>query len=74
MHDYAEKLKDPRWQKKRLEVFSRDQWTCRLCDAKDKSLNIHHIFYIKGFEPWDYPSGLLITLCCDCHEFPGSRE
>jgi len=26
---YKEKLLDPRWQKKRLEVLERDGWACR---------------------------------------------
>ena len=24
---YSDKLKDPRWQRKRLEIFERDNWT-----------------------------------------------
>jgi 5-methylcytosine-specific restriction endonuclease McrA len=26
---YAEKLKDPRWQKKRLQILERDNWQCQ---------------------------------------------
>lgn len=65
--EYLEKLKDPRWQKKRLEIFERDKWTCRDCEAKDKTLHVHHIIYIPGKDPWDIPSGFLVTLCEDCH-------
>lgn len=64
---YAEKLKDPRWQKKRLEVFEHDKWTCKECGATDKTLNVHHLFYHQGFDPWDYAKEELITLCDDCH-------
>jgi len=64
---YAEKLKDPRWQKKRLEILERDKWMCRGCCETQKTLHVHHIFYVHGLEPWDVPSGLLITLCSDCH-------
>ena len=67
---YAEKLKDPRWQKKRLEILERDKWMCRGCCETQKTLHVHHIFYVHGLEPWDVPSGLLITLCSDCHN-PG---
>jgi 5-methylcytosine-specific restriction endonuclease McrA len=28
---YGDKLKDPRWQKRRLEIFKRDEWTCQQC-------------------------------------------
>lgn len=67
---YSEKLKDPRWQKKRLEVFERDNWTCKICGCKDKTLHVHHKFYFSDYDtnPWDYDGLLLETLCKDCHE------
>jgi 5-methylcytosine-specific restriction endonuclease McrA len=64
---YAEKLKDPRWQKKRLRVMERDKFECRDCGATDKSLQVHHCKYSKG-EPWDTDDQLLMTLCDDCHK------
>lgn len=67
---YADKLKDPRWQKKRLEILERDKWMCRACGDKEKTLHVHHIFYLPNTDPWDIPSGLLVTFCCDCHN-PG---
>lgn len=69
--NYSEKLKDPRWQKKRLEIFERDGWKCRACGEKDKSLHVHHIFYLPKKEPWDIPNGFLITFCEDCHMSKG---
>jgi len=63
---YSEKLRDPRWQKKRLEVFERDNWRCRFCGNKHDTLMVHHCRYLSGKEPWDYPTELLITLCEDC--------
>ena len=65
---YAEKLKDPRWQKKRLEIFERDNWTCQICKSKEKTLHIHHLEYEYGVEPWNYPDVYYKTLCLDCHE------
>lgn len=65
---YADKLKDPRWQKKRLEILERDEWTCRKCGDTKKTLNVHHMRYIPGREPWDIDSRLLLTLCESCHE------
>ncbi len=65
---YAEKLRDPRWQKKRLEIMSRDSFTCGLCESKSDTLNVHHRFYLKGVEPWDHPDSCLETLCKECHE------
>ena len=64
--DYSEKLKRPEWQKKRLKILDRDNWECRFCDNKPKSLHIHHTKYSKG-EPWEIEDQYLITLCEDCH-------
>ena len=63
---YPEKLKDPRWQKKRLEIMERDNWTCQNCDNKDSTLNVHH--WIYGKNPWDSDSEHLTTLCEKCHK------
>ena len=68
MKTYAEKLKDPRWQKKRLEVFERDNFTCQICNSKDETLNVHHKKYSKSGNPWDIYSKFLITYCEDCHK------
>lgn len=64
---YPDKLKDPRWQRKRLEIFQRDDWTCLSCMRKDKTLHVHHILYIAGLEPWEYDNHLLVTYCEVCH-------
>lgn len=65
---YSQKLKDPRWQKKRLEIMQRDEFSCQICHSKVDTLNVHHRHYIVGREPWDYPSELLVTLCQPCHK------
>lgn len=67
--NYSEKLKDPRWQKKRLEIFQRDKFTCQSlgCGSTEKTLHIHHLIYQKGLEPWEYNEKFLLTLCEDCH-------
>ncbi len=65
---YAEKLRDPRWQKKRLKVLNRDEWECQLW-TKHKGMKIvHHKYYLKGKEPWQYPMKALITLCENCNK------
>ena len=64
---YEEKLQDPRWQKKRLEIFERDGWACRECHHTDRTLCVHHLKYLPDTEPWDYPDHLLRTLCSSCH-------
>lgn len=68
---YAEKLKDPRWQQKRLLILQRDDWTCRICLNKNDTLNVHHAFYRRGLDPWEYPDHTLFTLCETCHSMVG---
>ena len=64
---YAEKLRDPRWQKKRLEILDRDGFACRSCGRKDQELHVHHLRYTPKLSPWDYDNSLLITLCKQDH-------
>ncbi len=65
---YQEKFKDPRWQKKRLKIMERASFTCEGgCLSKDKTLNVHHGYYEKGFEPWEYNDDTLWCFCDDCH-------
>jgi 5-methylcytosine-specific restriction endonuclease McrA len=64
---YLEKYKDPRWQRIRLKVFERDNWTCQKCFSSESSLQVHHRFYLENKEPWEYPMEALVTLCEECH-------
>lgn len=64
---YSEKLLDPRWQKKRLEILNRDQFTCQCCFSTTKTLHVHHLKYHKGKEPWEIENCYLMTLCEECH-------
>lgn len=68
MTSYLEKLKDPRWQRKRLEILERDKWRCQSCYDSKSTLHIHHKHYEKGKDPWEYSKEDLITLCGFCHE------
>ncbi|MCG8619920.1 MAG: AAA family ATPase [Desulfobacterales bacterium] len=65
---YSEKLKHPKWQKKRLEIFQRDNWQCVQCGDSDTELSVHHTVYRRGVNPWEYDGNELITLCVNCHE------
>ena len=31
------------------------------------SLNVHHKYYVRRKQPWEYDDDALITLCSDCH-------
>jgi hypothetical protein len=70
---YADLLKDPRWQKKRLQILERDGWKCRACHDGSTTLHVHHLIYIKGQAPWDYKDSALIALCEDCHAMANAR-
>lgn len=64
---YKEKLLDPKWQKKRLEIFERDLFKCQHCEDYESTLHVHHTYYEFGKEIWDYENESLITLCESCH-------
>ncbi len=76
---YSEKLLDPRWQKKRLEILQRDNFTCQItgCFETTKTLHVHHLDYLDSETsegPWDYPDNYLITVCEDCHNEINERR
>jgi hypothetical protein len=66
---YSEKLKDTRWQERRLHLFNKAVWTCELCNANRPAcgLQVHHPVYLTGLEPWEYPDELVMVLCDPCH-------
>ena len=65
---YQRHLADPRWQQKRLTIFNRDEFKCRICKDTSSELHIHHCWYEKGFKAWEYPDECYVTLCAACHE------
>lgn len=71
---YSQKLGDPRWQKKRLEVLEAAEWACEVCGYGESTLNVHHKAYFKGREPWEYDIEQLAALCESCHQEFHSRE
>jgi hypothetical protein len=69
--DYAQKLKDPRWQQLRLKVLERDGWACVKCSDTESTLHVHHTYYADPedeMDPWVYGQASLITLCDECHK------
>ena len=72
MKSYRDKLKDPRWQKKRLKIMERDKFSCVYCGDGKTTLHVHHKKYVG--EPWDCPDNLLETLCEDCHSFTHEKN
>jgi 5-methylcytosine-specific restriction endonuclease McrA len=68
VNNFWQQYKSPLWQRKRLEIMQRDNFTCQSCFSKDATLNVHHtIPYKASAKPWEYEDDELITLCEDCH-------
>lgn len=65
---YYELLRDPRWQRKRLEVMQAADFACKECGSRDRTLNVHHTFYERGRAPWEYEAEHLRCLCEGCHQ------
>lgn len=68
---YREKLLDPRWQRRRLEILQAADFTCLDCGRKDRTLHVHHQRYLPNREPWEYPDELLRCVCEVCHTAHG---
>lgn len=66
--NYAELLRDPRWQKARLETMQRAGFACERCGDKETTLNVHHKNYKRNHAPWEYELSNFVCLCRDCHE------
>ncbi len=75
MSTYQSKINSKLWQDKSHRVKTRDNLKCQAfdCSTPNSILQVHHIDYIFGVEPWDYPEDMLITLCQDCHAKEKSR-
>jgi hypothetical protein len=65
---YAEQLKHPNWQRKRLERLEVARFECEDCGSGEKTLHVHHKQYVKGRMAWEYQNDELAVLCEDCHE------
>lgn len=57
--------KDPRWQKRRLEIMDRDGFQCIACGDQESELHVHHKRY-RG-QPWEAGNDDMQTLCTKCH-------
>ncbi len=64
---YSELLRDPRWQKRRMELLEAANWTCQECGSKTTTLNVHHGFYKRNKKPWEYTAKTMHVLCEECH-------
>jgi hypothetical protein len=69
---YSKSLRDPRWQRMRLQVMERASWRCEWCGDGEHELQVHHGYYGKSHgvrrPPWEVPLEVLYCLCDACHE------
>ena len=65
---YAQQLRHPLWQRRRLQVFQLANFTCVRCGSTSRELHAHHKTYIRDRLAWEYPDNLLECLCDPCHE------
>lgn len=71
---YFERLKDPRWQKRRLEMLAAAKWQCQKCGNPFETLHVHHKAYQRGRLPWEYTDAELIVICESCHTAAHDEE
>jgi hypothetical protein len=64
---YRMQLRDPRWQRRRLEIMSKAQFSCEQCGDTKTTLNVHHKQYRRGAQPWEYSDDELACWCENCH-------
>ena len=70
-NSYSDLLQNALWQKKRLEIMQRDNFSCVKCGRginDGTMLNVHHKIYYPNRKPWEYEDNCLETLCVDCHK------
>lgn len=74
MATYDERRRDPRWQRKRLEIYERDGFACVDCGTKTENLQIDHAWYEPRHAPWEYPDSCFFTRCDSCHARIGEER
>ena len=62
---YYEYINSQKWKNIAQKIRKRDGYACRLCNAKNVELHVHHSTYERlGYEA----DNDLITLCAPCHK------
>jgi hypothetical protein len=65
---YAEKLKEPEWRALKGRLLQERGCRCEGCGDTDSRLELHHGYYQRKLEPWQYDRDTLWLLCPDCHD------
>lgn len=72
--NYSEQLKHPNWQRRRLEMLNAADFKCTACGSDDETLHVHHKYYKKNVQVWEYTDNELIVLCANCHSLEHERQ
>lgn len=64
---YADQLKSPKWQRRRLEILQRADFMCEMCGTGERTLHVHHRRYSGRRTAWEYGDHELVALCDECH-------
>ncbi|MEM9737526.1 MAG: hypothetical protein AAF770_00260 [Bacteroidota bacterium] len=57
------------WLTFRNKILKLDAYRCVRCEQTlhNRSLQVHHKYYIQGRMPWEYPIQACLVLCRSCH-------
>lgn len=71
MAEYVDLLKRPEWFARRAEVIEAAGNECQGCGIHGAAFQVHHLYYLRGRKPWEYPDDALQCLCASCHTQAG---
>lgn len=69
---YEDRLRDPRWTNFANALKAERGNTCQICgeneDEDGKAIEVHHLGYRDGVEPWEYEDREVLVICHECHQ------
>lgn len=71
---WKEQYRHPNWQRMRLHILNRDNFTCQRCGNHHRLLHVHHTSYLRNGFIWEVDSETLETLCDICHSLEHNRD
>lgn len=71
---WEQQYQHPNWQKLRLYVLEKHNYTCAECGSQHNTLQVHHMKYVTGKFIWEVPLYSLVALCEICHSKEHGRD